>query len=336
MIENRYEIMAIVQAENCNPNGDPDMDNRPRSDLETGLGVISDVSFKARIRRVVEQIKGDDPNYQILFKDGASINREICRAALEANGVKEFTKEQISKGNPKVPETTAKLNEKYWDVRTFGAVLTTGLNGGQVRGPVQVAMSTSINPINIEEITITRNSYTDGDKLKSVEEYDKIDKEKPADKKRTMGNKKYIPYGMYIFKATVSANLANISGFDEEDLRLLIEGVTQMYQNDISSSKMGMSVLSPVIIFKHVGTQDENNSENNKREAMLGCASSLTLFELLEINKKENVDYPRSRRDYDAKFHISKLPKGVEVGFKTGPFQEIQWGTLDNDWLVLD
>lgn len=335
MLKNRYEIMALVQAENCNPNGDPDMDNRPRIDLETGYGIMTDVCFKARIRRAVEELKGEEERYKILFKDGTSINREICEAALKANNTEKFTPEQIKKGNANVKGTTEAITEKYWDARTFGAVLSTGLNGGQVRGPVQVAMASSVDPINIEEITITRNSYTAGDKLTSLEEYDKLDAETPDDKKRTMGNKKYIPYGLYVFKATVSANLANKCNFDEEDLKVLIEGITQMYANDISSSKMGMSVLTPIIIFKHVGTQDAANSDNNAKEALLGCAPAYKLFDLLELNKKENVENPRSYKDYEALLHVSRLPKGVKIGFKNGPFQDIQWDNIDDSWLKL-
>ena len=337
MLKNRYEIMALVEAVNCNPNGDPDMDNRPRVDLETGRGIITDVSFKARIRRVVEELKGEKEGYCILFKDGANLNREIFDAALKANGKTEITAEERKKGNKKVKETTKAIVEKYWDARTFGAVLSTGINGGQVRGPVQVAMSTSVDPIDIEDITITRNSYTADDKgCTKLEDYDKIDESMPDDKKRTMGNKKYIPYGLYVFKATVSANLANKVDFSEEDLEVLIEAITQMYANDVSASKMGMAVLSPVIIFKHVGTQNENNSENNAKEALLGCAPAYKLFDLLEIKKKDEVDVARSYKDYEAVFHISKMPSGVQVGFKNGPFQEISWDKYDDEWLKMD
>ena len=333
MLENRYEIIALVQAENCNPNGDPDMDNRPRIDLETGHGVMTDVSFKARIRRVIEELKGDSEHYQILFKDGASINREICAAALKANDVDKFTDEMVKKGNPKVKATTDVITEKYWDARTFGAVLSTGLNGGQVRGPVQISMATSLDPIDIQDITITRNSYTDGNGLKSVEEFDELDKNTPDDKKRTMGNKKFIPYGLYVMKATVSANLANKCGFDKEDFELLLEGITQMYSNDISASKMGMSVLSPVIVFKHIGTQSESNPEANAKEALLGCAPAYKLFELLKVIKKDSVETPRNYMDYEATLDVSKLPKGIKVGFKQGPFQEIKWDFIEDDWL---
>lgn len=320
--------MALVQAVECNPNGDPDMDNRPRIDLETGYGIMTDVSFKSRIRRAIEMI---DPSQEMLFRDGNSINRAIADAALKANGTDKLAK----KSNTKVNETTKIITEKYFDARTFGAVLSTGLNAGQVRGPVQVAMATSVDPIDIQDITITRNSYTGGE-FETIAEYDREDQNLTSDKKRTMGNKKFIPYGLYTFKATVSANLANKTGFDEEDLKLLIEGITQMYSNDISSSKMGMSVLSPVIIFKHVGTQSANNQENNEREAMLGCAPAYKLFELLELKKKSEVEFPRDYKDYNAVFHMSKLPNGIKVGFKPGPFQETIWENFNDEWLQID
>lgn len=325
MINNRYEIMALISATNCNPNGDPDMDNRPRVDMETGKGLITDVAFKARIRRAVENIMGDDPHFQMLFHDSRSINLEIARAALKANGV-----EQLKSQNNKVAETARLMEETFWDVRTFGGVLSTGMNAGQIRGPVQIAMASSVDPVDVQTATITRNSYTEGD-FKTLQEYIDADAKKPVDKKRTIGNKKYIPYGLYVMKASVSANLSRSTGFSEEDLKVLLEGIAAMYQDDISASKMGMSLSGPIIVFKHVGTQADKNSEQNKREARLGCARADKLFGLLKIQKKDGVLYPRGIDDYDVRFDAGKIPEGVICGFKNEIFDDVDWSMKDTD-----
>ena len=322
MLKNRYEIMAMVSAVNCNPNGDPDMDNRPRVDMETGRGLITDVAFKARIRRAVENIKGKDPHYQMLFHDSNSINMEIARAALKANKTDKLDK------NNQVAETRRLMEETFWDVRTFGGVLSTGLNAGQVRGPVQVAMASSVDPVDVQSLTITRNSYAEGN-FGTLKEYEDADAARPSDKKRTMGNKKYIPFGLYVMKISVSANLARNTNFSEEDFKVLLEGIAAMYQDDISASKMGMSLVGPIIVFKHIGTQADNNSEQNRIEAMLGCARADQLFDLLRIVKKENVTYPRSIHDYNVYFDMEHLPKGIIAGFKNEIFDDIDWEMKD-------
>ncbi len=324
MLNNRYEIMALVAAANCNPNGDPDMDNRPRMDMETGKGLITDVAFKARIRRAVEKIRGEDAHFQMLFHDSNSLNREIARAALKANGTDSL------RSNNKVEETKKIMEETFWDVRTFGGVLSTGLNAGQVRGAVQVAMASSVDPIDIQSVTITRNSYAEGN-YGTIAEYDQEDEKKPADKKRTMGNKKFIPFGLYILKMSVSTNLAQQTGFDEEDFKVLLQGIGAMYQDDISSSKMGMSLAGPIIVFKHVGTQADKNSIQNIREARLGCARADKLFRLLQVVKKPDVEYPRSVEDYKISFYRDGIPAGVICGFKYEIFDEIDWEMRDED-----
>lgn len=335
MLKNRYEIMAMISAVNCNPNGDPDMDNRPRVDMETGKGLITDVAFKARIRRAVENIKGKDPHYQMLFHDSNSINMEIARAALKANKTDKFIPDSKNKKNPfenankHVPETARLLEDTFWDVRTFGAVLSTGLNAGQVRGPVQVAMASSVDPIDAQSLTITRNCYADRKVFGTLKEYEDADAATPLNEKRTMGNKKYIPFGLYVMKISVSANLARNTNFSEEDFKVLLEGIAAMYQDDISASKMGMSLVGPIIVFKHVGTQADNNSEQNRIEAMLGCARADKLFDLLRIVKKENVTYPRSIHDYNVYFDKEHLPKGVIAGFKNEIFDDIDWEMKD-------
>lgn len=320
-IKNRYEITALIEAKMCNPNGDPDMDNLPRTDMETNYGFITDVAIKSRIRAYVMNAYSGKAGFDILLKDCNSINRAIAEAVLEVNDTKKAPK-QHNKEN----EAAEYMEKKYWDVRTFGGVLSTGLNAGQVRGPVQIAMPLSVDPIDVEDITITRRAYTDG-KFSTLEEYDVADSNKSSSEKRTMGKKCYIPYGLYVLKVTVSANIAEKVKFSEEDLKVLLEGISQMYNCDASSSKMGMNVVSPIVIFKHIGTQVDKESEQNMRESMFGCTHSNKLFDLLKVEKKENVVLPRKYSDYNVTLNLKDLPAGVECGLKNDPYSEIIWQT---------
>lgn len=315
-IKNRYEMMMLVEATMCNPNGDPDNGNLPRNDPETGIGYITDVSFKRLIRNYVE----DTTCHKILSTCGASINMKIAEAVLAVNGIEKFDKNFVNK---KVDESEKWMNEHYWDVRTFGGVLSTGRNAGQIRGAVQIAMASSVDPIEVSEITITRMNYTDGKDLTTLEEYKAENENRADDTKRTMGTKTFTPYGLYVVKASVSAALAEKNGFSEEDLAILQEAMLQMYSHNISSSKEGMSVVSPLIIFKHVGTQADTNSDQNAREAMLGCASAYKLFNMLSVCKKDGVNNPRKLSDYNITFKYSELPEGVEVELKEQPFSHV-------------
>lgn len=323
-LENRYEIVALVEAQMCNPNGDPDMGNRPRVDFETGRGIITDVAFKSRIRNYVLEAYGNRPDCQILIQNGNSMNRAIAEAVLAANETDCFkTDDGKKKTNYKVKESADYMCEKYWDVRTFGAVLSTGLNAGQVRGAVQVGMSLSVDPIEPTVLSVTRKCYTEGD-YGTLAEYDAKDASLSDDKKRTIGNKAYIPHGLYVVKMTVSANLANKVGFSEEDLGILLEALIQMYNNDVSSSKMGMSVLTPVVVFKHVGL-GTGSDEQNRKERLLGCVPAYKLFDLVQISKKPGVEVARSHNNYDIKLNLSDLPGGVECGVKRSPYSDVEW-----------
>ena len=275
VISNRYEFMVLVEAKMCNPNGDPDMGNLPRQDSETGFGYITDVAFKRRIRNYIEDGYRGEAGKGILMQSGTSINKKIAESVLKVNKLESVPNKFK---NTKISETASDMMARYWDVRTFGAVLSTGLNAGQGRGAVQIGMALSVDPIEPEDITITRMVYADGKDFKTLEEYEKEEKERPDDKKRTMGSKQFIPYGLYILKGTISASLAEKTGFTEEDKDLLFEAILQMYNHDVSSSKQGMSIVSPLIVFKHIGTQDPANAEQNAREAKLGCTSAHKLF----------------------------------------------------------
>lgn len=330
-LKNRYEIVALVEARMCNPNGDPDMGNRPRIDLQTGRGIITDVAFKARMRNYVIDACRGMAGMEVLMRSGASINMAIADAVLSVNGVTSLKKNE----NKKVLDSTKYMCERYWDVRTFGAVLSTGLNAGQVRGAVQVGMALSVDPIEPVTSSITRRCYTEGD-FSTLAEYAKADAVKPDDKKRTMGDKSFVPYGLYVLHATVSANLAQKVGFTEEDFGLLLESIVQMYNDDTSSSKMGMSVLTPIVVFKHVGVNAQNPAQLEK-EALLGCVPSYKLFDLVSVHKKDDVEFPRSYQDYDVKLQLSGIPAGVDCGIKKAPYSDIDWisGSQDVDLFAL-
>ena len=320
VIKNRYEFMVLVEAVMCNPNGDPDMGNLPRQDMETALGIITDVAIKRRIRNYVQDAeKGLD----ILMQSGKNLNRDIAEAVMAATGKE--TLKGVKKGE-KSEQSQNWLCKKYWDVRTFGGVMATGRNAGQIKGAVQVGMATSVDPITVEDMNITRMCITEQD-FDTLKEFDDYSSKIDEDKKRTMGNKKVVPYGLYVVKGSISASLAEKNGFTEEDLEMLWESILQMYNHDVSSSKTGMSVVSPLIIFKHVGTQHKNNADDKLREAKLGCAPAHLLYNLLSIKKKENIEYPRKYEDYDVSFRAEGVPDGVEVGFKYLPFSEIEWST---------
>ena len=323
VVANRYELMALIEAKMCNPGGGPDMGNLPRQDSDTGHGYITDVALKRRIRNYVDDGYQGVEGKAILMRSGTSINKKIAESVFRVNDL-----QKVDKGfkNKKVPETTKDMLERYWDVRTFGAVLSTGLNAGQVRGAVQIGMALSVDPIEIEDITITRMVYADGKDFGTLGEYEKEENERPDDKKRTMGSKKFTPYGLYIMKGTISASLAEKTGFTEEDKDLLFEAILQMYNHDVSSSKQGMTVVSPLIVFKHVGTQEPSNAEQNAREAKLGCASAHKLYDLLNVEKKDGVEYPRDISDYNVILRLSDVPDGVEAGIKEAPFSKAVYG----------
>ena len=212
--------------------------------------------------------------------------------------------------------------------------MSTGPNAGQVRGPVQITFGKSLDPVLPLDISITRMAVTDGEKDLKLEDYQQMENEKSEDKLRTMGRKQLIPFGLYEIRGFISANLAAETGFDEEDLNLLFEAIMNMYEHNRSASKGEMEVVSPLIIFKHVGT--DSNLEQRVRQAKLGCAPAHKLFDLVEVKKKEHVVYPRSYHDYTAAVHLNRVPKGVEVGFKEDAFSDIVWNHLpeNEEWFT--
>jgi CRISPR-associated protein Csd2 len=211
--------------------------------------------------------------------------------------------------------------------------MSTGPNAGQVRGPVQITFGKSLDPVLPLDISITRMAVADPAKnAKTVEEFQAWEEEQPEDKLRTMGRKQFIPFGLYEVRGFISANLAGETGFDDRDLKILFESILNMYEHDHSASKGEMAVVSPLIIFKHVGT--DTDAAQRARQAKLGCAPAHKLFELVDVRKKKSVEYPRSYHDYDALVHLDRVPAGVQIGFQKNPFDEITWDVLptDEDW----
>lgn len=331
---NKYDLIFYVQAKNCNPNGDPDMGNAPRIDAETNCGIMTAASIKRKIRDYIQLGFNNIEGMDIIMKNATNLNRSIAECAIEANDG-EIKNSKGKTVNPKVKDTTEIACKKYWDVRTFGGVLTTGLNGGQITGPVQFNMPISIDPVITEDISITRMCYAKG-AYTTLEEYDKDDINLNESEKRTMGRHQYLPYGLYEVHAHISPSLAEKTGFTEKDFNYLLEAICNMYENGNSNSKTGMSVVGPIIIFKHIGTNSKKtNPEQYEREIKLGCAQAHKLFKLINVHKKENVEFPRDYTDYNATVNLTEIPNGIQIGFKYNPFEEIIWNKpLNNDWLI--
>ena len=311
-ITNRYEFLLLFDCENGNPNGDPDAGNAPRIDPEDLHGLVSDVALKRRIRNYVQVARGNEMPNAIFVQHATNLNRPIVMAHEQTEGG--FKPADKSAGKAKVYAARKWMCENFYDVRTFGAVMSTGPNAGQVRGPVQVAFARSYDPVLPMDVSITRMAVAEDVKTaKSSADYEKWEAEQPEDRLRTMGRKSLIPYGLYAAKGFISANLADDTGFSEEDLALLWEALLGMYEHDRSASKGLMSVREPVFVFKHIGT--DTNDEQRTRQAMLGCAPAHRLFDLVEVHKRQGVTAPRKFTDYEVTFHQSRLPAGVEAQF---------------------
>lgn len=326
-IQNRYEFVYYLACTNANPNGDPDMGNAPRMDPETMKGYITDVATKRRIRNYVQLAHGEEPGMNLIIQQSTNINRHIAeaRSAAGVEGAKD--KNAVYAGRKKACEL-------FYDVRAFGAVMSTGPNAGQVRGPVQITFGTSLDPILPVDISITRMAVADGPKDGTVSDYLQWEQETPEDKLRTMGRKQIIPFGLYEIRGFISANLAAETGFDDHDLDVLFEAILNMYEHDRSASKGEMEVVSPLILFKHVGT--DSDAAQRVRQAKLGCAPAHKLFDLIHVSRKAEVKYPRSYRDYNAAVALDKVPTGVEIGFKMDAFSPIVWNELpaDESWFT--
>lgn len=323
-IDNRYEFMFYIQCVNGNPNGDPDMGNSPRVDSQDMHGYMTDGAIKRRIRNYIQSAYPEDNGMAIIMQNATNINKFIARAKSLA-GIEMGAKDKDS-----LYKSRRKACELFYDVRTFGGVLSTGPNAGQVRGPVQITFAKSVDPILPLDISITR--VCNADKVNdnaSYDDYENDENKKDEDKLRTMGRKQFIPYGLYEARGFISANLAMETGFDDNDLKILFEAILNMYEHDRSASKGQMSVVTPLIIFKHVGTDSDPNQR--KRQCKLGCAPAHKLFELVSVSRKPEIEFARNYTDYDFNISMDRVPKGVEVGFMTNPYSGITWNSIPND-----
>ncbi len=289
VIKNRYEFVVLFDVENGNPNGDPDAGNMPRIDPETGYGLVTDVCLKRKIRNYVEMVKEGVPGYRIYIKDGVPLNASD-REACEYLGI-EASKEALKAAKKNDEHIDEKIRDfmcqNFYDIRTFGAVMTTfvkgALNCGQVRGPVQLGFARSVDPILPQEVTITRVAITT---------------EADAENKGTeMGRKYIVPYGLYRVEGYVSANLARkTTGFSEDDLNLLWTAILNMFENDHSAARGNMAVRE-LIVFKH--------------DSEFGNAPAYKLFDTVKIAHKPDVVAPRSYSDYTVEVNEAALPAGV-------------------------
>jgi CRISPR-associated protein Csd2 len=309
-ITNRYEFLFLFDCENGNPNGDPDAGNAPRIDPEDMHGLVSDVAVKRRIRNFVQVARGNRAPYAIFIEHATNLNRPITLAHEQTGGVPD-PKKGASKN--KVDAARKWMCDNFFDVRAFGAVMSTGPNAGQVRGPVQIPFSRSIDPVLSLDVSITRMAVAEEiGKGKTSADYVAWEAEQPEDTLRTMGRKSLIPYGLFMGKGFVSAHLAQQTGFTKDDLKLLFEAVLNMYEHDRSASKGVMTVRAPIYVFKHVGT--DTDAQQRQAQAMLGCAPAQVLFEqVVSVKKKENVAAPRHFGDYGVVVARDLVPAGVEL-----------------------
>lgn len=287
-IRNRYEFVILFDVENGNPNGDPDAGNMPRIDPETGLGLVTDVCLKRKIRNYVETVCEDTPGCRIYIKDNVPLNRSDAEA-LQYLDVTDKNLKEKKKADPDLDRKIRDwMCQNFFDIRTFGAVMTTfvknKLNCGQVRGPVQLGFARSVEPVVPQEVTITRVAITT---------------EADAENKDTeMGRKYIIPYGLYRCEGYVSANLARkVTGFTEDDLSLLWNAILNMFEFDHSAARGKMAVRE-LIVFRH--------------DSELGCAPAYKLFDTVQVARRENDGGPaRAYSDYTVSVDEAALPDGV-------------------------
>lgn len=279
-LKNKIDFVLFVDVQDGNPNGDPDAGNLPRVDAETGEGLMSDVCLKRKIRNYVQISKVGVSGYDIFIKEKAILN-DLIDESYEDESVKE--KDKKGKKNGEQVDAARKfMCAKYYDIRTFGAVMTTGKNAGQVRGPIQLTFARSVDPIVSMEHSITRVAIT---------------KKEDADKRGEMGRKSTVPYGLYRCHGFISANLAKQTGFSEEDLNLFWEALKNMFDCDRSASR-GLMSTQKLIVFRH--------------DSELGNVPANKLFDLVTVQKKcEGA--ARSFADYEVSVDSSKLPEHVHL-----------------------
>lgn len=296
-IKNRYDFMLVFDVKDGNPNGDPDAGNLPRVDAETGQGLVTDVCLKRKVRNYIQLTQGDRVGYDIFVKEKAILNKEIEAAYTKLNIDLEKAPADSTDGKKRnkpgqgqggeIDKARQQMCADYFDIRTFGAVMTTGANAGQVRGPVQLTFARSVDSIVTLEHSITRMAVAT-----------EAEAEKQGGDNRTMGRKNTVPYGLYVAYGFVSPALAKQTGFSEEDLSLLWQAMRDMFEHDHSAAR-GLMATQRLIVFKH--------------DSALGNASASSLFDLVKIAKKPDVSCPRSFGDYSVSIDESALPTGVSL-----------------------
>jgi CRISPR-associated protein Csd2 len=290
-IANRYEFVFLFDITNGNPNGDPDAGNMPRLDPETNRGLVTDVCLKRKIRNYVALEKEGGPGYAIYMQEKAVLNNQHQKAwdALKIPADAKDGFKKLPKEESKARELTAWMCMNFFDVRAFGAVMTTGVNAGQVRGPIQLAFASSVDPVVPQEVSITRMAVTT---QKEAEEQ--------SGDNRTMGRKHIIPYGLYRAHGFVSAKLAERTGFSEDDLELLWRALANMFEHDRSAARGEMSARK-LIVFKH--------------DHAMGNAPAHVLFDKVKIERSVgDADAPaRVYGDYKVSIDTQTLPAGITV-----------------------
>lgn len=282
-IDKRYEFVMLFDVENGNPNGDPDAGNMPRIDPETGIGIVTDVCIKRKIRNYVEVTREGEPGFNIYVKEGVLLNDQHL-TAYEHYQIKPKEKE-LPKDEKQAKELTGFMCKNFFDIRTFGAVMTTKVNCGQVRGPVQINFAKSIDPIIPQELTITRVAVTN--------------EKENAKGGGEMGRKQIIPYGLYRVEGYVSANLARkVTGFDQNDLNILWEALINLFEHDHSAAR-GKMATRKLYIFEHA--------------AELGNAPSHVLFDKIEVYRKDKTKPARAFNDYEVIVHRDDIPDKVKL-----------------------
>lgn len=279
-LKNRIDFVYIFDVQDGNPNGDPDAGNLPRVDAETGMGLVTDVCLKRKVRNYVQVAKQLAPGYDIFIKEKAVLNTLIDAAHEE---------ESVKKAQDKDKANAARdiMCRKYYDVRTFGAVMSTGKNAGQVRGAIQLTFARSVNPIAAVEHSITRMAVAT-----------EKEEEKQSGDNRTMGRKATVPYGLYVCHGFISANLAQQTGFTEEDLELFFDALKNMFDVDRSAAR-GLMSAQRLIVFKH--------------NSVLGNAPANKLFDLIKVERKDESKPARSFADYKVTIDKDNLPDGVTI-----------------------
>lgn len=279
-LKNRIDFVYIFDVQDGNPNGDPDAGNLPRVDAETGMGLVTDVCLKRKVRNYVQVANNCAEGYDIFIKEKAVLNT-LIDASHEDESVK--SKE---KAGDKTEAARMIMCKKYYDVRTFGAVMSTGKNAGQVRGPIQFTFARSVDPIAAAEHSITRMAVAT-----------EKEAEKQSGDNRTMGRKATVPYGLYLCHGFISANLAQQTGFSEEDLELFWDALKNMFDVDRSAAR-GLMSAQKLIVFKH--------------DSILGNAPANKLFDRVKVEKKCD-GAPRSFSDYNVTIDKEGLPENITV-----------------------